>query len=173
MISFIAKIIVGLNNNSRPWEMASAIAFGVWLALLPGGNLLWIVLFIIAFFLKQNKGALLLSLALFRLITPLVDPLLDKIGYALLNVTFLQDFYTQFYNIPLVPYSNFNNSIVMGGFISGLILWVPLFLLFLTLVKLYRKKIAPMFSDSKIIKALKKVPFFSKIIKAVSRGVAS
>lgn len=172
MISFIAKIIVALNNNSRPSEMASAIAFGFWLALIPGGNLLWIALFVIAFLLKHNTGAFLFSLAIFRVIAPLTDPILDKIGYIILQASFLQDFFARFYNIPLVPYSSFNNTIVMGAFISGLVLWVPLFLLFLNLVKIYRKKVAPKIADSKFIKTLKRIPILSKIMKVVSRGVS-
>jgi uncharacterized protein (TIGR03546 family) len=173
MISFIAKIIVALNNNSRPGEMASAIAFGFWLALIPGGNLLWIFLFIIAFLLKHNTGAFLFSLAIFRLLAPFFDHILDNAGFFVLQLPVLQGFYTDLYNIPLVPYSNFNNSIVMGGFLLGLISWLPLFLLFLFLVKLYRKKVAPKVADSRIVKAMKKVPLLSKIIKAVSRGVSS
>ena len=165
MIGLIAKLVVALNSNSRPGEMASAIAFGFWLALIPGGNLLWILLFIIAFFLKHNMGSFLLSLALFRLITPLADTLLDILGGWILQLSFLNEFYTLLYNLPLVSYSNFNNTIVMGAFVLGLILWFPLYLLFKIIVKLYRRKIAPRIAESKFVKALKKVPILSKITK--------
>ena len=169
MIGLIAKLIVALNSNSRPGEMASAIAFGFLLALLPAGNLLWIVLFIIIFFLKINMGAFLLSLGLFRLITPLFDPWLDVLGGLILQASFLQGGLTFLYNLPLVSYTAFNNTIVMGAFISGFILWFPLYLLFLALVKVYRKKLAPKIADSKLVKAFKKIPLLSKITKAVSK----
>jgi uncharacterized protein (TIGR03546 family) len=170
MISFLAKIIVALNSNSRPAEMASAIAFGFWLALIPAGNLLWISLFIIAFFLKHNMGSFLFSLVIFRLITPLLDPFLDLLGGLILQIQFLQGFFTSLYNLPLLPYFQFNNTIVMGSFVLGLLLWVPLFMLFLNLVKLYRKTLAPKITESKLIKSLKNVPLFSKILKA-ARGM--
>lgn len=169
MISFIAKLFVALNSNSRPSELASGIAFGFWLALIPGGNLLWTALFIIAFLLKHNLAALLLSTGLFKIIIPLVDPLLDSFGAWILQIPALQDFFTSLYNIPLLPYSNFNNTIVMGGFTAGILCWIPIYFIFLSLVKVYRKKIAPKFADNKIVKALKKVPIISKISKAARK----
>ena len=77
MISFIAKLLVALNSNSRPGELASGIAFGLLLAFIPSGNLLWFAVFIIAFFIKHNIAALLLSMGLFRLFIPIFDPMLD------------------------------------------------------------------------------------------------
>lgn len=168
MIGLIAKIVIALNSNSRPGEMASGIAFGFWLALIPTGNLLWILLFLIAFFLKHNTAAMLLSMAGFRLVTHLADPILDILGAFILKQSSLEGFFTSIYNLPFASYSNFNNSIVMGSFVSGLVLWLPLFFLFLTVVKVYRKKIAPIISESKWLKTLKRVPFFSKIGKAIN-----
>jgi len=173
MITFIAKIIVALNSNSRPSEMASAIAFGFWLALIPGGNLLWTLLFIIVFFLKLNLGSFLLTLALSRMFVPLLDSMLDLFGGLILQIPALEGFFTSFYNLPLVPYSLFNNTIVMGAFAAGLILWVPFFLIFLQLVKLYRKKVAPKIADSKIVKAMKGIPIVSKIIKIAGNLTAA
>jgi len=169
MIGLIAKLIVALNSNSRPGEMASAIAFGFLLALIPGGNLLWTLLFLLAFFLKHNMGSFFLSLLLFRLITPLFDPLLDSLGGSILEASFLNGIFTSLYNLPLLSYTSFNNTIVMGAFTAGVIMWFPLFLIFKTLVKLYRKKLAPKIADSKLVKALKKVPLLSKITRAVSK----
>ena len=169
MISFIAKLIVALNSNSRPSELASGIAFGFWLALIPGGNLLWIALFIIAFFLKHNISALLLSLGGFRLFISFFDPLLDRIGGTLLEYPTLQDIFTNLYNTPYLSYSNFNNTIVTGGFILGIILWVPIFLLFIVVIKIYRKKIAPRIAESKFVKILRKVPVISKITSSMQK----
>ena len=169
MISFIAKILVALNSNSRPSEMASGIAFGFWLALIPGGNLLWILLFVIAFLLKHNLAALLLSMGLFRLTMPLFDPLLDRLGGWVLETPSLQGIFTALYNTPLLPYSNFNHTLVMGGFLLGILCWLPVFFLFLQIIKVYRKKIAPRFAESKIVKGLKKIPLISKLSKAVQK----
>ncbi len=169
MISIIAKLIVALNSNSRPAELASGIAFGFWLALIPGGNLLWISLFIITFFLKHNITALLLSMGGFRLFISFFDPLLDRIGGSLLEYPALNDLFTRIYNTPFLSYSNFNNTIVAGGFILGIILWIPIFMLFIFVIKVYRKKIAPKIAESRFVKILRKVPIISKITSSMQK----
>jgi len=169
MVSFIAKLIVALNSNSRPSELASGIAFGFLLALIPGGNLLWIGIFVIAFFLKHNIAAMLLSLGLFRLFISVFDPLLDNIGGFILSIPQLYNFFTNLNNIPLFPYSNFNNSIVMGGFVLGIILWLPVFFFITFAVKIYRGKIASKIAGSKFVKAIKKVPIISKVTSSIQK----
>jgi len=169
MISFIAKLFVALNSNSRPGEIASGLAFGFWLALLPGGNLLWILLFAAAFFLKHNLAALLLGLAVFRSFLFLADPLLDLAGGWILQAPFLRDVFLRLAELPLVSYTRFNNTLVMGALVIGLLAWVPLYLLFLQLVRLYRKKAAPALASSRLVKTLKGVPLISKLASAAGK----
>jgi uncharacterized protein (TIGR03546 family) len=169
MISIIAKLIVALNSNSRPSELASGITFGFLLALIPGGNLLWAALFIIAFFLKHNISAFLLSLGIFKLFISIFDPFLDYIGGMLLEYPAFQEFFTKLYNTPYLSYSNFNNTIVTGGFVIGLVLWFPIFFIFIVLIKVYRKKVAPKVAESKFVKTLKKIPIISKLTSSIRK----
>ena len=166
MISFIAKILVALNSNSRPGELSSGIAFGFCLALIPGGNLLWAALFCIAFLLKHNLAAMLLSLLLFSPLAALADPLLNRMGYMVLTLPALQDPLAALYAMPVLPWLKFNNTMVMGSFIWSAILWLPVYLLFRFLVVLYRKKVASRLSESKFIKGIGKYPLVSKLLSA-------
>ena len=169
MITFIAKLLVALNSNSRPGELASGIAFGFWLALIPGGNLLWIALFIPAFLLKHNLAAFLLSLGLFRLFIFTLDPFLDFLGAAVLTSPLTENFFTWLNRLPLLAYTRFSNTLVMGGFLLGLIGWIPLFFLFRLLVILYRKNFASRIAESRLMKGLKGIPIVSKIIAAAGK----
>lgn len=169
MISFIAKIFVALNSNSRPGELASGIAFGISLALIPGGNLLWFLIFAIAFMLKHNLAAMLLSVLVFSLPASLADPLLHKTGLAVLSTPALQDLFTRLYNTPVLPWLRFNNTMIMGSLIWSILLWLPLFILFRILVRLYRNRIASRLAESKLVKSLKGVPWISKVFKAYSK----
>ena len=166
MISFIAKILVSLNSNSRPGELSSGIAFGFTLALVPGGNLLWVAIFAIAFLIKHHLGAMLLSLLLFKPLAPLLDPLLHRTGEIILTQPGFHGFFTTLYNLPVLPWFQFNNTIVMGSLVWSLLLWLPLFILFRILVVIYRNKIASRLAESKLIKALRKIPLVSKISSA-------
>ena len=162
-VKWIAALIVAINANNRAGEVAAGISFALLLALIPGGNLLWTVLFIITFLLKINLAGELLFLALFKLLAPLTDGLLHRLGAWMLNQPFLQDPFTAAYNLPLLPLSRFNNTIVMGGLIAGLLLWIPVFFLFRQLVILYRRRLRDKIAGSKLVKALGRVPLVASI----------
>jgi len=79
-VKWIATLIVAVNANSRAGEVAAGVSIALLLALIPSGNLLWFCLFLVTFFLKINLGAELLFLALFKLLAPLTDGLLHRLG---------------------------------------------------------------------------------------------
>lgn len=170
LIGKFVRLAAAINANSRPGEIAAGIAFGMFLALIPSGNLLWIVLFAATFFLKINLPAELVFLALFKLIAPLLDGWLHSAGYAVLTLPFLNSTFTSLYNLPIIPFTRFNNTLVMGGFLTGLALWLPLFFIARRLVTLYRLKIRDRIAESRVVKALKKLPWVSRLAWAVQRA---
>jgi len=166
MISFIAKLLVALNNNSRPGELSSGIAFGFCLSLIPGGNLLWVLIFAIAFLLKHHLGAMLLTMLLFKPFSGVLDMVFHRTGEVILTAPALQDLLTRIYNLPALPWLHFNNTVVMGAFVWSLILWLPLFIIFRVIVLFYRKKVASRLAESKFVKAVSKIPLVSKLSSA-------
>jgi uncharacterized protein (TIGR03546 family) len=86
-----------------------------------------------------------------------------------LSWPFLQDPFTTAYNLPLLPLSLFNNTIVMGGLIAGLLFWVPVFFLFRQLVILYRRRLRDKIAGSRLVKALGRVPLVASVGNAVRR----
>jgi uncharacterized protein (TIGR03546 family) len=168
-VKWIATLIVTINANNRAGEVAAGISCALLLALIPSGNLLWIALFIITFLLKVNLAGELLFLALFKLLAPLTDGLLHKLGAWVLNLPSFSSAFTTAYNLPLLPLSRFNNTIVMGGIIAGLLLWIPVFLLFRWLVILYRRRLRDLIVGSKLVKALGRVPLVATIGNAVRK----
>ncbi len=172
LVGGLAKILVAINSNQRAGEIAAGIALGFLLALIPAGNLLWWLILILTLFLKINLAAELLALALFKLIAPLLDGLLHSIGISVLTAPALQGIFTSLYNIHLAPFTRFNNSIVMGGFIAGILMLAPLYLLFRWLVRLYRKTLRDRIANSKLVKAFQRFPIVSTIIKAARKAMA-
>lgn len=168
MIKALARLIVALNANTRPAEIAAGAAFGVLLALVPGGNLLWYALFVIAFLVRMNLAAMFLVLGLARLVVPFADPALDALGWLVLNLPALEPAFTTLAGLPVVPWTRFNDTVVMGGLVAGIVLWVPVFLLFLLLVKIYRRRIRERIANSRLARAIAKVPLFATLGKAVS-----
>jgi len=167
MIKTIARLVVALNANTRPSEIAAGAALGFLLALVPGGNLLWIGLFIVTFFLKINPATQFFMMGLARLLVPLADPALDRLGWAVLTAPVLQGPFTALARLPVVGWTRFSDTVVMGGLLAGLALWVPVFLLFLLLVRVYRRTLRERIAGSRLGRAVARVPIFSAIGKAI------
>ncbi len=172
MFFSILKLFLLLNSNKRPWQVSGAVAYGLLLAMVPANNLLWFVLFFLLFFLKVNRAVGLLFTLIFGLFSNLYDPLLDRVGYFLLTLPSLQSFWTGLYRIPLIPFTRFNNSLVMGGLVTGLLLFIPVTLLFTGLVILYRKKIAPKIKETKVYRYLNSLKWV-KALRSVGAKASS
>jgi uncharacterized protein (TIGR03546 family) len=166
MIKPIVRALVALNSNVKREQLAAGFACGLLFALLPAGNLLWLVLFVATFFFKINYAMQILAALLLSPLRFLFGPALDALGWAILNAPSLRAPFTALYNAPIAPLTRFNNTIVMGGLAAGLALWIPAFFAMRAFVSLYRAKLAPRIAESKLYKAFQKLPFVSSIAKA-------
>ncbi len=170
MIKAIAKALVALNSNVRKEQIAAGFACGVLLALVPAGNLLWFALFVLTFFFKLNYGVQLLAACVVKVIALALIPLLDAVGWALLNLEGLRGAYTVLYNLPVAPLTRFNNTVVAGGLVVGLAAWIPLFFAMRAFVSVYRAKLAPRIAESKAYKAFLKLPLVNKLALAIAKA---
>jgi uncharacterized protein (TIGR03546 family) len=167
LVNAIAKLIFALNGNVKKSQIAAGFAWGLLLGLVPALNFFWIALLLLSFFFRHNHGSKLLGLALLKLLSPFTAPLLDLLGWEVLHIAALQPLFTAMYNMPFVPFTKFNNTLVAGGLAGGLALWLPVFFLFMALVPLYRNTVTPKIRNLKIVKAFAKIPFLKAIEKAV------
>ena len=167
-LKLIFDLFKVLNSNKNEGEIAAGFSFGVMLALIPGGNLLWITLFVIGFFTRLNLLTAFVTLGLGKLVIGFIDPFLDTAGFYILNINAFKGFFTWLYNLPVVPYTAFNNSLVMGGFAVSLLLAFPLWFLFRKAVILYRAKVRDRIKNSRFGKAVMKLPVVGKLSSLVS-----
>lgn len=85
-----------------------------------------------------------------------LDPLMDQIGYAaLVEWKELRPLWLTFAKTPLMPYTGWNNTIVMGSILLSLILYLPVFGGSVVGIRLYRKTLREKIQNSKFMKALK------------------
>lgn len=164
MLKAFVKFLQALNSNRNPSEVANALCMGILLGFMPKNNALWFVIFIFFFFVRINKPAYLIMIALMSQLTWLLDPLFDDIGYKILTIPGLGNFFGNLLEVPFVGFTKFNNSIVMGALACGLALYIPLFICFRYLVLLWRKKVTPKLGDSAVMKVMQKLPLIGKII---------
>ena len=168
IIKWIAKTLVAINSNTKPQHIALGIAFALLLALMPAGNLLWIFIFAMTFFLKLNLSVEFVFLALFKLLAVFLDGILHSIGYFILTIPALESFFIAVREVPVLSFTRFNNTIVMGGFAAGLLLFIPVYLLFKFLVIKYRSSLREKLANSKFVKGFLKLPIVSFLKKLFS-----
>jgi len=167
---YIKSFFVALNANAHPGDIAHAVALGLLMALVPKANLLWAVLFVFILFVRVNKGAFFLSLVLLAFVVPFADVAVEALGYGILSIPFLQGAYAGLYATPFVGLTRFNNSMVTGSLVAGLILYVPVYALARFLVDKYRKVLQPKIANSKFMKVFVNLPFVKQIINAPKPG---
>ncbi len=169
MLSLIAKLLKGLNDNSHPGEIAHAASCGLLLGFMPKDNLLWYIVFILFLFLRINKGALLLMILAGAALALFLDPLFDVIGYSVLTIDAIAPFMAMFLNIPFMAFTKINNSIVMGSVLFSLVAYVPMYFLARLFVLAWRKHIAARIAENKAVKAFLRFPIVNKIYGAYSK----
>jgi uncharacterized protein (TIGR03546 family) len=165
----IAKLIFALNGNVKKSQLAAGFSWGLLLALVPAGNFFWLVLFLLSFFFRHNHASKLLSMTLLKLLSPFTAPLVDLLGWEVLHIGALLPFFTTLYNMPFVPFTKFNNTLVAGGLAGGAALWLPVFFLCMALIPLYRNKVAPKLRNIKLFRAVAKIPFLKAIEDAAAK----
>ena len=126
-------------SGDTPRQLALGVAVGLLLGLIPKGNLIAIGLSAIVLAARINVGTAMIAATLFSALGMLTDPLTHRIGLALLNERSLQPIWTWLYRLPLMPWTDFNNSVVMGSFVLGIGLFYPAYRLSWMWFERYRR----------------------------------
>ena len=128
ILKLLQSLVKTLHSDGTPGQIAAGMALGAGLGLTPLMTLHNVVIVALLLVLNVSFGAGLLGWALFVPAGFLLDPLFDRIGGALLLQTpALTPLWTAWYNVPVVPYTGFNNTVVLGSFVGWLLLSVPIF----------------------------------------------
>jgi len=127
LLKLIQSIFKALHSDGTPGQVAAGIALGSALGLSPLMNLHNLLVFALIVILNVSFGGGMLGWALFVPLGFLLDPVFDAIGRALLQNPSLRPLWTDLFNTPLVPYTNFNNTVVLGSVVGWLLLAVPIF----------------------------------------------
>lgn len=90
----------------------------------------------------------------------MLDPIFDSVGAIVLSAESLKPLFTTLYNMPIIPFTRFNNSIVMGSGVVSILLSPFVFILAKFLVTKYREKVVAKFKESKFWKAVKATSFY-------------
>ncbi len=154
LIKLMQSLFKALHSEGTPGQLAAGIALGSILGLTPLVNIHNAIVFAAIVLLNVSFAGGMLGWALFVPIGFLLDPLFDWIGHALLLAEPLRGFWTSLYNTPVVPLTNFNNTIVLGSLVFALVGVVPLFFATRWAVARYRVTVGERVRRSKFYRAV-------------------
>jgi uncharacterized protein (TIGR03546 family) len=171
MLTSLAKLLKVLNSEAEPGQISLAFSLSMVAGFLPFFSLPSAVVFLIAFLLRVNLSAFFLGTAFFFAVAYFLDPLFHRVGLALLTAGGLEGFWTAMYNSTLWRIQKFNNSVVMGSFVSSLILFVPLVVASNFLIRTYREHVLAWVRKLKIVQIIKSSSFYEMYEKVTGWGV--
>jgi uncharacterized protein (TIGR03546 family) len=154
LLKLIQSIIKTLHSAGTPGQVAAGMALGSALGLTPLINLHNLVIFSLLVLLNVSFGGGMLGWALFVPLGFLLDPVFDAVGLRLLSAPGLRPLWTGWTNTPILPFTNFNNTVVLGSFVSWLVLVVPIFFAARYGVTRYRATIGERVRQSRFYKAI-------------------
>ena len=167
LINEIRKILIAIHSKQTPNQLATGVVFGVILGLLPKGFLVFILVLFLYFF-ELNLAINFLITLLVSALTPFMDPISHSIGrFLLVDASALTPLWTFLYELPIFPYTRFYNTVVLGSFVLGLLLAIPMFFLAKKAVLAYRSSIKKAIDKHPVVvkfKNLKWVAWFSRFL---------
>lgn len=151
MLTLLAKILKVLNSEDSPWQIGWAVGFGVLAGLLPFGLLTLVILLIVCFFTINLSTFLLVWGVCGGLMLIFGEPLEALTWQYAQNPAFLE----LLASTESLQLLHFHHTLVLGAFLLGLFLLLPLTWLGAFLVTQYRLRLMTQMRKWKVVQMLK------------------
>jgi uncharacterized protein (TIGR03546 family) len=165
-IALLRQFIQGLTSDTDPNQIGAGIALGFLIGLMPKATLTAQLLIVLMMATRVNIPMGLITVLAVSLLNPLLDRVTDPVGYALLTSEALRPLWTKLYNIPVVPWTGFNNTVVPGGLVLGAALLAPVYLAGKRFGVFYNERFRDKVMNSRLVKGLKASWLFDWYFKA-------
>ncbi len=170
-LKLLAKLVRLLRSGADPRQIAGGFVLGMMLGLLSFRTLISVPIVLIIIIVNVNLASAMVGFIIFRALAFFADPLLHSLGYwVLVYSDTLKEFWITLYNVRFVPYTRFNNTVIMGNLIASLVLIIPIFLGVKRLIIGYREKYEEKIQRWKIIKILRSSSLFRWFTKLKELG---
>lgn len=155
LLKQLFSLIRLLNSETGEQQISTGIALGFILGMTPAISIQTILVFICLFVFRIQIGMAFLSAFFFAFIAWILDPLFHAVGSFILQLPALQGFFTSLYNMPIIPFTRFNNTIVMGSGVIAILLSPFVYLIGKSLVIKYRVVVVERYQQTKLWKTIK------------------
>lgn len=124
---FYRLLVQTIRGEDSPKQVAMGIVLGMMAGIVPPDNLIAVMLGTMILATRVNVFAAILSGFAFMWIGFFCDPFYHRLGSIILSAESLSPVWTMLYETPVVPWTKFNNTVVMGSFASGLAIAYPMY----------------------------------------------
>lgn len=160
MLTLLAKLLHALNSDSSIRQIALAISLGFIVGLSPLLTLHNLVIIFFVLLIRAHLGSFILAVGFFSGVSYLLSSLIVELGEYLLTEPALADFFTQLYQLSLFKLAHWHHTYVLGAFVLGAILSVPLYFISKIIIEKYRVHIMSFFEKFRVVQALKASKFY-------------
>lgn len=121
-----AKHTIGNSDSSR--RLALGVAFGLLIGLIPKSSLLVWAIGVVLMISTANLFTALVTGIAASCLAVMLDAFTHRLGAIVLTESRLEPTWSWLYELPIVPWTLFNNTVVMGSLVTGLALFIPVYL---------------------------------------------
>jgi len=155
ILKLLQSLVKALHSEGTPGQVAAGLAFGTILGLTPLFSLHNLVVAMLILLLNVSVPGAMLGWALAIPFGFALDPVFDALGRELLlGIPALTPLWTALGNLPVVPLTNFNNTVLLGSLVSALVLFAPIFFGARWAVRRYRETIGERVRQSALYRAV-------------------
>jgi len=165
LLKQIFGLIKLLNSETGTNQIAWGVAAGFVLGMSPIFSLQALLIFLLILVFRIQAGAAFITAFFFKFVAYLLDPISAQIGAIVLESPSLRNLFTTMYNMPIVPLTRFNNSIVMGSGVMAILLMPVVYFGSRILVKKYRVQIVQRYQNTAFWKAVQATGFYKWYVK--------
>jgi uncharacterized protein (TIGR03546 family) len=161
MVRVFAKVLKILASETEPGQIGLALSFALIAGLTPLFSLHDLPVLFLVLVLRVNLLAFILATLLFSAVAWLLEPVFSWIGLTLLTAQPLERLWTRLYQSPLWRLEGFNNSVVTGSLVISLLLFLPVALLTVSLIRRHRERLLARLRLTRTLQILTASRFYS------------
>ena len=170
-LRFVNRLFKILNGETAPRQVAAGLAFGIIVGLTPTFSLHNLVVLFLICIIRVNVSMFIFSSILVGILSFLVNPVSHWLGILLLiDMGFLKPVWTALYNMPIIPLTGFNNTLLLGSLVISLAVFYPALLFGEKGIVHYRNFLKPKLDNTRLVRFIKKSKLYSWYAKRTGFG---
>lgn len=160
IIRQLLKFMELLHKETGENQLAAGFALGLFMGFTPMGSLFWAAYLVMLIMFRINIGAAFLSYGVLKVLSFALDPIFDRVGYSVLSLPSLRGLFVAAYQAPILPFTRFNNTIVMGSLVVSFLMAIPFYFAMKWAIRRYRVIVVQKIKDTWMWKAFKATKLF-------------